>query len=622
MKRRALFKSLIGLVAVTATGAKAGYSKRKSNGIMPLYTSSYNINYSSSARDNAINLNKLIDNAIAQGRAIIVDEDAIIDDVNIPVRKKTEVFFYCGGGQLKGLYRRESIPLGAPTNVRVSNGLCQSGMTQFYLAKEPNVVIMGDSISTDGPNALSNADSMVSIITRKIVSDNNGRKITVTNRAIGGQTWLNANTKPTGFPLWYEDTSKNWLDYVRNDSPDLLILAFGMNDANGFNAGALHAVVNKINEWDKVPSLLFITNPVPAISTTWCNGSGFYATIYQEGRDWAAGYARSYAKFYGYSILDINRQFCLLRDGRDYIGIPLAQKNIYKQSYIKDTSLIVRDFSLKGDIASWPINKTLAVKVGIGELDIVYLTNSEGKLKITAFCEGDHINAYYTVQTSALIVPGTMMDISVQDNVFTLFAGKNKVISFNLIRTGGEMPISVEYTDVPNSGPFASIIVCAGNFLQCVYTARDSDIWGHDDGTANTKLPEGGNGINHYSSKGLALIVEPVVEAFDWRPKSVEISTPINGFSVGVAAQSPVLVTRKGNIVSLVGRLSCSKNSGVLFTLPAEYRPSAQKIVSTASIESDVWKLCMLDIEPDGTVHLGFGSASAMLSLDGVSFEI
>jgi len=103
MKRRALFKSLIGLVAVTATGAKAGYSKRKSNGIMPLYTSSYNINYSSSARDNAINLNKLIDNAIAQGRAIIVDEDAIIDDVNIPVRKKTEVFFYCGGGQLKGL---------------------------------------------------------------------------------------------------------------------------------------------------------------------------------------------------------------------------------------------------------------------------------------------------------------------------------------------------------------------------------------------------------------------------------------------------------------------------------------------------------------------------------------
>jgi len=535
MKRRALFKSLIGLVAVTATGAKAGYSKRKSNGIMPLYTSSYNINYSSSARDNAINLNKLIDNAIAQGRAIIVDEDAIIDDVNIPVRKKTEVFLYCGGGQLKGLYRRESIPLGAPTNVRVSNGLCQSGMTQFYLAKEPNVVIMGDSISTDGPNALSNADSMVSIITRKIVSDNNGRKITVTNRAIGGQTWLNANTKPTGFPLWYEDTSKNWLDYVRNDSPDLLILAFGMNDANGFNAGALHAVVNKINEWDKVPSLLFITNPVPAISTTWCNGSGFYATIYQEGRDWAAGYARSYAKFYGYSILDINRQFCLLRDGRDYIGIPLAQKNIYKQTYIKDTSLIVRDFSLKGDIASWPINKTLAVKVGIGELDIVYLTNSEGKLKITAFCEGDHINAYYTVQTSALIVPGTMMDISVQDNVFPLFAG---------------------------------------------------------------------------------------VEAFDWRPKSVEISTPINGFSVGVAAQSPVLVTRKGNIVSLVGRLSCSKNSGVLFTLPAEYRPSAQKIVSTASIESDVWKLCMLDIEPDGTVHLGFGSASAMLSLDGVSFEI
>lgn len=622
MKRRTLFKSLLGLVAVTTTGAKAGYSNRRSDDTLALYTSSYNINNTNSARDNATNLNILIDKAIAEGRKIIVDQDAVIDDVNIPVRKKTEVFFYHGGGELTGLYRRAAIPLGSPTNVRLSNGLCQAGMAQFYLAKDPNVVIMGDSISTDGPNALSYADSMVSIITRKIVSDNSGRKINVINRAIGGQTWLNANKKPTGFPVWYQDTSKNWLDYVEADSPDLLILAFGMNDANGFNAGALHAVVNKIKKWAKVPSLLFITNPVPAMSTTWYSGSGFYAKIYQEGRDWAAGYARSYAKFYGYSILDINRQLCLLRDGRDYIGIPLTQRGVYQQSYIKDASLIVRDFSIKGNIASWPVNKTLVVKVGVGELDIVYLANIDGKIKITAFCEGDHTAAYYAAQISAPITSGATMDISVQDNVFTLFVEKTRVISFNLIRTGGEMPLSIEYSDTPNSGPFASITVCAGNFLQCVYTARDSDIWGHDDGTANTKLSEGGNGINHYSSKGLALIVEPVVEAFDWRPKSVEILTPITEFTPGVAAQTPVSVIRKGNVVSLAGRLSCSKASRILFTLPGEYRPSAQKIVSTASIGSDLWELCMLDIEPDGTVHLGFGSASTMLSLDGVSFEI
>lgn len=622
MKRRTLFKSLLGLVAVTTTGAKAGYSNRKSGDVLALYTSSYNISNSNSARDNAIYLNKIIDKAIAEGRSIIVDQDAVIDDVNIAIRKKTEVFFYHGGGELIGLYRRAAIALGSPTNVRVSNGLCRAGMTQFYLAKEPNVVIMGDSISTDGPNALSNADSMISIIARKIVSDNSGRKINIVNRAIGGQTWLNANTKPTGFPQWYQDTSKSWLDYIKKESPDLLILAFGMNDANGFNAGALHAVVDKIKEWDKVPSLLFITNPVPAIATSWCNGSGFYAKIYQEGRDWAAGYARSYAKFHGHSILDVNRQFCLLRDGRDYIGIPLTQKGVYKQSYIKDASLIVRDFSIKGNIASWPTNKTLAVKVGVGELDIIYLTNIEGKVKVTAFCEGDHATAYYTVQTSTPLTPNTLIDISVQDNVFTLFAERNKVISFNLIRTGGEMPISVEYSDTPNNGPFASITVCAGNFLQCIYTARDSDIWGHDDGTANTKLPEGGNGINHYSSKGLALVVEPVVEAFDWRPKSVEISALVNKFSAGVAAQTSVSATRKGNVVTLAGRLSCSKASGVLFTLPKDYCPSAQKIVSTASIGSDLWELCMLDIEPDGTVHLGFGSASAMLSLDGISFEI
>lgn len=584
----------------------------------------WNINSANTPQVNAQNLNTLIDYAITSGRLnIIVDTNVTVDDVTVPVRKKTEVFFTKDGGDLTGLYRRAAIPVGAPSNVRIDNGLSPSGMTAFYLAPTPNVVIMGDSISTDGPNALSKGDCMASIISGEIRKQNPTIGINFVNRAIGGQTWINANTKPTGFPAWYTDTSKDWLEYVKADSPDLLILAFGMNDANGFNAGAVHAVVNKIKSWPKVPSLLFVTNPVPAISTTWSDGAGFYATIFQEGRDWAAGYARTYANFYGYSVLDINRQFCLIRDGRDYLNIPLENVGVYDQSYIHDTTLIARDFALSGDIASWPVGKTLMVKVGYGGLDIVFITNQSGNFKITAFCEGQHSAPYVDIATDIPVTVGQTLDVSVQGDRFIMFSGITQVIVFDLIRTGGELAVVAEWQDTPAAGPFLSLSVSVGNFLQCQYTARDSDIWGHDDGTADTKYPEGGNGINHFSSKGLDLVVAPVVEAFDFSRKVTESAASIMDTNTGVTALTAITAVRTGRQITLTGRLSCSKRANYkLFDLPEGFRPAGQKIITTGSVGATSWELCVIDIEATGEVSLAYGSATTMLSLDGISFEL
>ncbi|WP_029392962.1 SGNH/GDSL hydrolase family protein [Escherichia coli] len=584
----------------------------------------WNINSTNTPQVNAQNLNTLIDYAITSGRLnIIIDTNVTVDDITVPVRKKTEVFFYQDGGEINGLYRRASIPVGAPSNVRVQNGLAQESMSQFYNSSSPTVVIMGDSIATDGPNSLSPGDGMFSIISKAIANSSKDRTINFINRAIGGQTWLTANSKPTGFPAWYTDTSKDWLEYVKSDSPDLLILAFGMNDANGFNAGALHAVVNKIKAWEKVPSLLFVTNPVPAISTTWSGGQGFYATIFQEGRDWAAGYARSYAGFYGYSILDINRQFCLIRDGRDYVGVPLERAGVYNQSYIHSTSLIARDLSLSGEVANWANDKVLLVKVGHGGLDVVYIANINGNFKVTAFCDGQHDAPYIDVQTTVPVTVGQTLDVSVQDNTLTLFSGITKVISFSLIRTGGETPVIAEWQDSPGSGPFASVTVNVGNWLQCQYTARDSDIWGHDDGTADTKYPEGGNGINHYSSKGLELIVKPVVEAFDFRRKIVTSTEAINTMNTDVTALTVVQAVRVGNQVSLTGRVSCAQPATYkLFDLPPEFRPNSQKIVSTSANGITTWGECIIDIHEDGSVNLAFGDATTFVLLDGITFEV
>ena len=629
ISRRFLLKVAAPLALLTGAGtvsrahaSSPGKAVKHDSGL-PLLTSQWGINSKNNKKTNAKNLNKMINHALDTGRLWIdVDVDAEIDDESILVRKKTEVFFRSVGGKLTGLYRRATILAGAPSNVRITNGLRSSGMTQFYLAEKPKVVILGDSISIDGPNALSLSDSMFSIITGEICKQNPGTEIEFLNRAIGGQTWMYANSKPTAFPEWYYDREKDWLEIVENDSPDLIILAFGMNDANGFNPGALHSVVKKINAWSKKPSIIFVTNPLPAISTTL--NDNYYKYLSQEGRDWVAGYVRSYANFHGYSLLDINRQFCLIRDGRDYLSAPLERVGVFQLSDFNSNKILARDFNISGDVDSWPEGKTFAIKVGVNEFDVVHITNNKGKVKISAYSEGDHLLPYVDISTLESIEPNVSVTISVQNNNFIMFCNGKRIAFFNMIRTGGEFSLAASWTDSADSGPLSPVTVNVGQWLQCQYTARDSDIWGHDNGTADTKYPEGGNGINHFSSNGLSLIVSPVVEAFDFSRKSVEISSPIESANSGVLLKSFTVAKRSGRTVLLSGRLNCkNKPPYRLFTLPEPFRPKISKVISTVAIGSvGDWKQCILSIEPDGGVFLAKGSATSLLSLDGIFFDI
>jgi len=593
---------------------------------LPFLTSQYNISASNSPQVNAQNLNRMIDEGLAAGRTWIdVDVFATVDDITVPVRKKTEMFFRNAGGELTGLYRRAAIPAGAPSNVRVTDGLAPGGMYAFYAADKLKVVSMGDSIAMPGPDALSSSDAMASIIAQQITLQNRERSVNFVNMAIGGQTWINAAGKPTAFPAWYQDTSKTWLEYVKAESPDLLILAFGMNDANGFNATAMHLTIKEIKSWTKVPSLLFVTTPVPSMATT--INDNYYKTVFQEGRDQVAGYVRSYASHYGHSLLDMNRQFCLIRDGRDYVGVPLHRAGVYNQSYIHDTTLIARDFTLKGDVASWPVGKVLSVKVGSGELDLVYITNTGGKYRVDAFCTGDKplsgpIAPYVNLTTEIPVATGQTLDISVQNNTFTLFAGITQVVTFPIIRTGGELAVVAEWQGEPGAGPFVSLTVQVGNWLQCQYTARDSDIWGPDDGTADMKLPGGGNGINHYSSNGLNLIVRPVVEAFDFRRRVAEKIVNLTQLLAGTTIYAgPLNAYRRGTEIALSGSVKRA-GTGDLIQLPAGCRPGAQRIVSVPVLGSGGWAAGVLNISDTGVVTLASGDGSVMISLDGVKFAV
>ncbi|MEN7470549.1 hypothetical protein [Providencia stuartii] len=589
---------------------------------LPLFTSLFGIgDAGNSMQQNAIKLKELIDYAISNNRRrIYVDKDASIDDQSVPIPKKTEVFFFNAGGVLAGLYRRAVVHEDAPTNTRVENGIQHNAMRRFYNAASPTVVIMGDSISTEGPNALAKSDSMWSLIKKKVSLQNKAKNITYHNRAIGGQTWLHANSKPTSFPSWYTNQSTDWLEYVKELQPDLLFLAFGMNDSNGFNAGAFFSVINKINQWTKIPSICIITNPVPAMNVTWENG--FYATVFQEGRDYAANYVRSYAQWAGYSILDINRQFNLIRDGRDPLNAPLQFMGKREKSYLNG-DVTMFDFSYKFTVNNWPIDKVLSIKCGLGALDNIYIKNLTGLYQVSAFASSSLLSTYFQKTTDTNVVVGDVVEVTVRANKCAFYVNNNLVLEFNVIRHGGLFASVVGYQDDLSSSPFTSIEVCRGTWLQCRYTATDSDIWGHDDGTSGTKYPEGGNGINHYSSQGLRLICAPVIDAADF---SSEIETQrydINRVSDGVEALTAIRCFLANGVVSLDGRLKVTITGTIkLFDFPSEISPSLTKFLSTLSQKNTgAWANALLEARSDG-LYWKVDEVSNSLILDGLTFRI
>jgi lysophospholipase L1-like esterase len=378
---------------------------------------------------------------------------------------------------------------------------------------------MGDSISTEGPNAVLSSCSMWSMLKEKLSSDNLGKSITFLNRSVGGQTWLNANTKPTVYPYWYTDTNRTWLDTVQQEQPDLLFLAFGMNDANGFNSSAVVAVINKIKQWDKIPDIIFITNPTPAQTTIYPDGSGFGFTgqIFQEGRDYAAGWVRDYAKFSGFQCIDINRSMTAMRDGYDVCsGVMRFSRKISASHYVAQEACL--DFGVSGVVnpSLWPIGKVLAIKSGLGDNDKVFVIRTQTGIKVEGFTSG--LSTYfskdlvYNWEGQEFILEVSVLGGRCYVHTVT---NKNKmlVIDFGVVRHGGIFLPVISWQDESDSGPFSEITLFTGygtpSYKQ---TITDSEIWGPSDSTADTKFPLGGNGINHFSSQGLEYVVRPTIE--------------------------------------------------------------------------------------------------------------
>lgn len=112
-------------------------------------------------------------------------------------------------------------------------------------------------------------------------------------------------------------TSSTWLSNIQSLNARLLVIAFGMNDRINFSPIQVTSAVSTINSWSLVPDLVFVTNNLPTKLATGADYSNYSSQDGQEGRDFVAGWVRSYAKLNGYGLIDGNRAFHIMRDGID-----------------------------------------------------------------------------------------------------------------------------------------------------------------------------------------------------------------------------------------------------------------------------------------------------------------
>ena len=392
----------------------------------------------------------------------------------------------------------------------------------FSTAAAPVVVIAGDSIATDTPTTTADEiDSLWGSLQRALVSQSPSTTITFYNRAIGAATWtsLNAATlASTGLtlPSWAtgDAGAQPWLDYIETLAPDLVFLAFGMNDRENFGTQQVRAALATINAWAKVPDIVFITPMVPSRMTANSNLSSFDA---QNGRHFVAGYLRSKARYDGYGLIDLHRQYCITREGFDPDASSFLRSHVSTSfSLPKTETTYCQDFVFKFQFsatAGFWTGRRLRV-----DLSPRY-ANSESWVEIydnagnmaCEFVEIDDGPGRYLQVTSAIATDtsGTRTitvglkgsEIRIEYEGSVIYAGKVR-------RHGGLFQPRVEWTDASSTA--LSIEFWYGVFARYMPQLTDAEMWG--DGTVVS-----GNDQNHPTSLGAALVYSQTIDAQDLR---------------------------------------------------------------------------------------------------------
>jgi hypothetical protein len=459
-----------------------------------------------------------------------------------------------GQGQFLASYRQWVFDPSLPSAGPPSPSVTPSMLPTFNSAKNPVVVLMGDSTCVDlpGANTVAGTEYLAADLTAKIRRDNAGRGVTIYNRCIGGQTWSSAHGTPTtNLPPWYLNSSSPWFTtYVAPLAPDLIIWDFSTNDAAALqstqNASAnMRATLALAKALPKVPDMIFVTGLMNSkVDPTRS------AQTYQEYSEWVDGVVRSYATKNGYGLLDNGRQFDKAT-GFD----PLDEALGCQVSTCPSTTLTpsswpfvwpaaTRDFSAQfvsnGDYAGfWNSLTSITFTLGQDPGNALILTNSGGYLAYQVIADNaNNVSVPLTVATYPAGYPNAGQPIPVASSN----GAGNAEIDISERTDGYGTHLTLVYSTIPvlntlidhAGGLFTPTVTLAGTVSDNVFvhnltisfpqlympTLTDLELCGSS--TLGSQF--GGNGCPHFASRGNRNITIPVIEA-----NTIGVNAPMLG---------------------------------------------------------------------------------------------
>jgi lysophospholipase L1-like esterase len=455
---------------------------------------------------------------------IIVEENLISTDN----QKVFSNSVFVGKGSIAGLYRKQVINE-KMSNPAFFNSYIPESQKSRVLNSTPKVVLVGDSISTYAANSSARQCMITDDLQNLCVKEFGACDFV--NRAVAGQTYESFDGIPSGASGvdWYINVLKPWMDYIQDESPDIVFLSFGMNDQSSIDTDALISITNKLEAFNKPPAIIFLTNLNPSKSGSKANL--FDTRSEQEGRDYAAGFTRTFAEYYGYGLIDVHRQHSIIRDGLDVVGGALGLRETinpiadvitgaiecynfkmgvtFNESLMTDSSAVYHDFSFE-------VTGKSKVRVrnagGFYRFVVYYGSDNGASNNIEIFNSLESVGAGDR-KMSFELVAGKFTVYREDDD---LGANTAPIAVLKIIRGGGLFFPSIVTTA---TGSLVRSTFDYSNGYICTPKVSDSDLWGYLDDPKNIG-DWGGSAWNHPSTRVSEYVYKPLLSTVELKTLS------------------------------------------------------------------------------------------------------
>lgn len=438
------------------------------------------------------------------------------------------------------------------------------------------VLLVGDSLSSFYNIDTANITSLFESYLRRKVHETNPSAEFI-NRAIGGMRYydLGRDEPPAnlgdGYP-WFTDSSRRWMSYIEEAKPDVIFIAFGMNDGPGWDGGnfqqpVFYKMVEELRSISSDPELVFCTNILPSTVNP--------ATATEEqqsGRDAIAGWTRSYAKFAGYSFIDFHRRFKSLRDGVDPCVFSFRRSTI--------STLVDLPYTYTSKVPCYSVRLTVvdpAVLVTGIQMNLSSLFNNFVSLSYNSALGKWQLQHYTGTSLGVTLnvfgdgpapVPDQEIHMSLNGDVLTVFIGDNTkpIFSGNIIRFGGKFTPRIGGTGQ------VRVDIMAGLEVPVAASLTDADIY-------STGV-DGGNGLNHPTAKSSSRIYPPPLDYWfnSAGPEPIKFDI-VADFRSGKLEVSNKLSPKSGGVYNLFSKLTFINGS-------AEYVRDSENVVIGACFGS------------------------------------